>query len=127
MAPETSPRATHCPPPCTIKGDCGIDPAVLPETATTNVPVAGWRRGTTSTSANASRATPAATAQRTRGLGSSTPTYGVPALLVRGVAPYLAATRSMNATHMSATAALSIWVTFSAFCSPLCDRLKLPV
>src|SRR5439155_19028901 len=44
-----------------------------------------------------------------------------------GAPPYRAATRSMYATHISATAALSIWITFSALLSPLCERLKLPV
>src|SRR5258708_101050 len=51
---------------------------------------------------------------------------GPRAVVARGVPLYLAATRSMKEAHMSATAALSIWSTFSAFSSPLCERLKLP-
>jgi len=32
----------------------------------------------------------------------------------------------MYAAHVFAICALSNWMTFSAFCSPLCERLKLP-
>src|SRR4029077_15742440 len=41
-----------------------------------------------------------------------------------GPPPYLAPTVSMYAAHRSAMAALWIWTTFSAFCSPLWERLK---
>src|SRR6202022_4836141 len=117
--PETDPIDVHPAEPCRLTDVAAIDSGVRVAPTTTSVPVEGCKRGSASKIPATRSATRAPPTHRTRGLGR---VYGP----TRGRPPYFDATRSMYAGHNSATAWLSIWTTFSAFCSPLGEGLKLP-
>jgi hypothetical protein len=69
--PDTLPAVVHCPSlVCSSSVDAGSELAVRPAATTTRVPVGPWTRGTAHTVIPATRATTAATIQRTFGLGS---------------------------------------------------------